>query len=67
MIHVTDYGHPVKKSPALHGRKSTPKKGTKKIDFSYYDGTSSRIVFVFQENWRHKKDATKLTDLYDIF
>ena len=32
----------------------------------YYYETSGRLVFVrfFRGNWRHKKDISKLTDLY---
>ena len=42
----------------------SPKKGTKKIDFTTMVPQVKLFSFFFWENWRHQKDILKLTDLY---
>ena len=44
---------------------NSPKKQTKKIDFTTMAPQVELFLFVFWENCRHQKDISKLTDLYD--
>ena len=44
-----------------------PKKQTKKFDFTTMVPQVELFLLVFRENWRHKKDISKLTDLYHIY
>ena len=50
MVLLTDYGHPVRKSPSLHGRKSTPTPkflGMAEAYFVYHMGPNFRIFLIY--------------------
>ena len=51
-------------SKCLFGIFNSPKKQTKKFDFTTMVPQVELFSFVFWENWRHQKDISKLTDLY---
>jgi len=47
---LTDYGHPVRKSPSLHGRKSNPNPkllGTAEAYFISHIGPKSQISLIY--------------------
>ena len=50
-------------SKYLFGIFYSPKKRTKKFDFTTMVPQVELISFVFWENWGHQKDISKLTDL----
>jgi hypothetical protein len=50
IVYVTDYGHPVRKSPSLHGRKSNPNPkflGTAEAYFVCHIGPSFQISLIY--------------------
>ena len=50
-------------SKCLFGIFNSPKKQTKKFNFTTMVPQVELFSFFFWENWRHKKDISKLTDL----
>ena len=50
-------------SKCLFGIFNSPKKRTKKFNFTTMVPQVELFSFVFWENWRHQKDISKLTDL----
>ena len=50
-------------SKGLFGILNSPKKQTKKIDFTTMVPHVKLFLFIFWENWKHQKDISKLTDL----
>ena len=51
-------------SKCIYGILNSPKKLTKKLNFTTTVPQVKLFLFVFLENWRHQKDISKLTDLY---
>ena len=51
-------------SKCLFGIFHSPKKRTKKFDFTTMVPQVELFSFVFWENWWHQRDISKLTDLY---
>ena len=51
-------------SKRLYGIFNSPKKRTKKFDFTTMVPQVELFSFVFWENWRHQKEISKLIDLY---
>ena len=54
-------------SKCFFGVFSSPKKLTKKFDLTTMVPQVKLFSFIFWENWRHKKDISKFTDLYHIY
>ena len=50
-------------SKCIFGIFISPKKRTKKFDFTTMVPQVELFSFVFRENWKHQKDISKLTDL----
>ena len=49
-------------SKCIYGILNSPKKLTKKLNFTTTVPQVKLFLFVFLENWRHQKDISKLTD-----